>query len=298
MKVAMIQTESESCVGIFINGRMINYSLAWPVYAIAENCEDISSPCSIQEMLEDGDFCVTRMKNVVNFLEMHNLLDEFTVKEYKLEAPISRPPKIVALGKNYRAHAEEMGDTAPTEPILFCKASTSVVGPDDEVIYYKDLDRVDHEAELAVVIGKNCRRVTRESAMDYVAGYTLMNDVTARNMQAKDVSVKNPWFRSKSLDTYGPLGPWIVTADEIADIQALDITCRVNGEIRQHSNTKNMLFGIAELIENISHLMTLEPGDVISTGTPEGISPVYPGDVMEVCIDEIGILRNPVAAEK
>jgi 2-keto-4-pentenoate hydratase/2-oxohepta-3-ene-1,7-dioic acid hydratase in catechol pathway len=133
--------------------------------------------------------------------------------------------------------------------------------------------------------------------MEIIAGYTIFNDVTARNMQKVDIENRNPWFRSKSLDTFGPLGPWVVTPDELGNPHHLNLTCRVNGEIRQQSNTQNMMFRIPELIEYITRMITLEPGDIVVTGTPEGISAMYPGDVVECEIENIGVLSNPIVAE-
>jgi len=216
------------------------------------------------------------------------------VKEARLLAPIRRPGKIVCLGRNYVAHAEESGMPVPQEPIVFPKASSAVIGPGDPIVHHKICTRVDHEVELAVVIGDPCRYVRGEDALEKVLGYTVINDVTARDMQKRDIESTNPWFRSKSLDTFCPLGPWIVTSEEIPDPQKLSLECRVNGEVRQHGNTRDMIFPVTQLIEFISAHMTLEPGDIIATGTPEGISPIRPGDVVECEVEGIGVLRNPV----
>lgn len=297
MKVVMYRSGEEHGVGLLIEDRVVSYSRAYPTYALAMGYDEVVSHCCIIDMIQDGSFSAERMNAVADFLKRHDLLDAYTVSDARLLAPIARPPKIVALGRNYAAHAAELGHEVPTEPTLFSKAATSVIGPNDDVIYYQGLDRVDHEIELAIVIGKECSRATRGNALEFVAGYTIFNDVTARNMQAEDMAKRNPWFRSKSFDTFGPLGPWIVTPDEIGDVQSLQLTCRVNGEIRQDANTASMLFPVAEQIEYISQRITLEPGDVIATGTPEGIGPVQPGDVMECTIEKIGALRNRVVAE-
>jgi len=216
------------------------------------------------------------------------------VEDARLLAPIRRPGKIVCLGRNYVAHAEESGMPVPEEPIVFPKASSAVIGPGDPIVHHKICTRVDHEVELAVVIGDPCRYVREEDALEKVLGYTVINDVTARDMQKRDIESRNPWFRSKSLDTFCPLGPWIVRSEEIADPQGLSLECRVNGEVRQHGNTREMIFPITQLIEFISAHMTLEPGDIIATGTPEGISPIKPGDVVECEVEGIGVLGNPV----
>lgn len=204
-----------------------------------------------------------------------------------LLAPVL-PTKIVAVGKNYVEHAEEMGDPLPEEPVIFLKPATSVVGPEASVVYPPDSHEVHHEAELAVVIGKVARNVAAEDAEQVVLGYTAANDVTARDLQSKD----GQWTRAKGFDTFCPLGPAIQT--ELDPLERLAVIGRVNGEVRQAAFTSDMVFGVAEIIAFISRVMTLLPGDVILTGTPSGVGPVQPGDRMEVEIDGIGILANRV----
>jgi 2-keto-4-pentenoate hydratase/2-oxohepta-3-ene-1,7-dioic acid hydratase in catechol pathway len=206
----------------------------------------------------------------------------------KLLAP-ALPGKIIAVGLNYRDHALEMGLVLPDEPIVFMKPSTSVIGPGDEIIYPAQSNRVDYEAELAVVISKQCRKVRVHEAGDVILGYTCFNDVTARDLQVKD----GQWTRAKSFDTFAPLGPWIVT--DIADPNNLAITSRLNGEIKQSSNTNNLIFNVFALIEFISSAMTLEKWDIIATGTPAGIGPMVRGDEVEIAIEGIGALTNRVA---
>lgn len=208
--------------------------------------------------------------------------------------PLLRPGKIICLGLNYAEHAREGNRPVPEEPIYFEKAVTSIIAHDQPVIYPPHLGRIDPEVELAFVIGKRARGVKEAEAGAYIAGYTILNDMTARDLQQKDIGNRNPWYRSKSLDTFCPVGPWIVTADEIDPQEALMIKLRVNGEVRQNSSTRYLVFNVPTLLCRISELITLEPGDIISTGTPEGIAPVYPGDVMEAEIEKIGVLRNPV----
>lgn len=202
--------------------------------------------------------------------------------------------KIVCLGLNYRGHVEETNNPLPEEPIYFEKASSAIIAHNQPVTYPPDLWRIDPEVELAVLIGKRGHRVKESEAEKYIAGYTILNDVTARDMQQKDIKKSLPWYRSKSLDTFCPIGPWIVAADEIDPLEALSIRLRVNGEVRQDSSTERLLFKIPSLIATLSEIIALDPGDVISTGTPAGIAPIYPGDAMEGEIEKIGILRNPV----
>ena len=208
--------------------------------------------------------------------------------------PLFRPGKIICLGLNYVEHAREGNVPVPGEPIYFEKAVSAVIAHNQPVMYPPHLGRIDPEVEVAVVIGKRSRAVQETEAGACIAGYTILNDVTARDLQQKDIGNHHPWYRSKSFDTFCPIGPWIVTADEIDPREALSIRLRVNGEVRQNSSTRHLVFKIPALISRISELITLEPGDIISTGTPEGIAPVYPGDVMEGEVEKIGILRNPV----
>jgi 2-keto-4-pentenoate hydratase/2-oxohepta-3-ene-1,7-dioic acid hydratase in catechol pathway len=207
--------------------------------------------------------------------------------EAHLLAPVF-PTKVVAVGKNYVEHAEEMGADVPETPVIFIKPATAVVGPGVPVVYPPDSENVHHEAELAVVIGAVARHVKAEDAQSVILGYTAANDVTARDLQRRD----GQWTRGKGFDTFCPLGPAIET--ELDPLEGLRIECRVNGEVRQAGSTADMVFGVAELIEFISRVMTLLPGDVVITGTPSGVGPVVPGDRMEVEIEGIGVLTNPV----
>jgi len=211
---------------------------------------------------------------------------------------IENPGKIVAIGLNYMDHVRESGAEPPAKPLVFTKFTTSLIGDGEEIRIPKGLtERVDWEVELAVVIDRDARNVSEADALSYVRGYTVANDVSARDLQFADVQ----WVRAKSLDTFCPLGPVLVTADEIPDPQALRLICRVNGEVMQDANTDLMIFGVAELISFCSRSFTLEPGDVILTGTPWGCGEfmepkrsLAAGDVVECEIEGIGTLRNPV----
>jgi 2-keto-4-pentenoate hydratase/2-oxohepta-3-ene-1,7-dioic acid hydratase in catechol pathway len=222
----------------------------------------------------------------------------FVKETFRYNAPVEFPPKFICLGRNYELHAREFGSPAPEgEPIIFAKSSTSVVGHLETIYIPDDVGRIDHEVELAVVIGKRGKKIKRENAWNYVAGYTIVIDVTARELQRKDMDLKYPWFRSKSFDYFAPMGPWIVTADEIQTPVELDLKLWVNDELRQNSNTRNMIFDIPAIIESVSKYMTLYPGDVISTGTPEGVGPIKPGDRITAWIQNIGELVNYVELE-
>lgn len=211
----------------------------------------------------------------------------YALGEVRLLAPI-RPSKIVALGLNYRGHADEWDRKVPGEPLIFLKPSTAVIGPGETIIRPKGSRRVDFEGELAVVIGRRAREVTGERAGDYILGYTCANDVSERHMQKAD----GQWARAKGFDTFAPLGPWIETD---VDPGNLRLTTALNGEVRQSAGTSDLVFPVPELVAFISRVMTLLPGDVILTGTPQGVGPMKAGDVVEVTIDGIGTLRNPVA---
>ena len=206
--------------------------------------------------------------------------------EVKLLAPCS-PSKVVALGVNYRSHGEEMSHRIPNEPLIFIKPSTSVIGPEDNILYPESSKRVDYEGELGVVIKTITRHVSREEAPDYILGYTCVNDVTARDIQAID----KQWTRSKSFDTFCPIGPSIETE---LDPDNAELETLLNGQIRQKTSTSDLIFSVYELVSFISGVMTLLPGDVIATGTTSGVGPMLPGDTVEVKIEGIGTLRNYV----
>jgi len=201
--------------------------------------------------------------------------------------PPCTPSKVIALGLNYRSHAEEVKLPIPAEPLIFLKPSTSVIGPEDNIIYPKSSQRVDYEGELGVVLKTHTWRVSTEDAMKHVLGYTCFNDVTARDLQYSD----KQWTRAKSFDTFAPIGPCIETE---LDPHNLSLETRLNGEIKQQTSTSDLIFSIPELVSFISHIMTLLPGDVIATGTTSGIGPMKPGDTVEVKIEHIGTLRNYV----
>lgn len=207
----------------------------------------------------------------------------------QLLAPVL-PSKVIAVGRNYEDHAAERGGEVPDEPLIFLKPATSVIGPDANVVHPAISSDVQHEAELAAVVSRVARNVKAEDASAFIFGYTAANDVTARDLQMKD----GQWARAKGFDTFCPLGPAIET--ELDPLEKLAVICRVNGEVRQAGFTSDMVFGVAEILEYVTAVMTLLPGDVILTGTPAGISRVVPGDLMEVEIDGIGVLQNRVVA--
>lgn len=299
MKVVRYSTSDtpHESIGILQGGKVFDFTAAYQTMRMVE-CGVCECPIhSTMELMEKGLFAVETFRSALDFARNHGLTEQYTVSEHKLLTPVERPSKIMALGRNYMAHALESGYHIPTEPVFFSKANSSVIGPEEPVIYKKFLTRVDPEGELAVIIGKEGANIPEDDAPSYVAGYTIMNDVTARDMQIQDLKQSSPWMRSKGIDTFGPMGPCIVLPDEIQEPIELDIETRVNSEIRQKDNTRSLMFKVPKLISYISGYHTLVPGDVISTGTPEGMKPVQVGDVMEVEIEGIGVLRNPVVAE-
>jgi 2-keto-4-pentenoate hydratase/2-oxohepta-3-ene-1,7-dioic acid hydratase in catechol pathway len=210
----------------------------------------------------------------------------FDLFAVKLLAPAC-PSKIVCIGLNYAEHAAELKMQLPSEPVIFLKPPTAAIGPGAEIVFPSSSQQVDYEGELAVMIRDRCKDVPAREAEKHILGFTCFNDVTARDLQRRD----GQWTRSKSFDTFAPFGPWISSVDP-AD---LDIQTRVNGEVKQSSNTSDLIFDVPRLVEFISHIMTLEPGDVIATGTPPGVGPLGKGDVVEVEIEGIGVLENSVA---
>jgi 2-keto-4-pentenoate hydratase/2-oxohepta-3-ene-1,7-dioic acid hydratase in catechol pathway len=222
-----------------------------------------------------------------------------TARGAKLLAPIPDPAKVVCVGLNYRDHAAESGAPIPKEPVLFSKYATALIGPDEPIVLPPVSQEVDYEAELVIVVGRKGRHLTKEAAAGYIAGYTIGHDVSARDWQLKKDG--RQWMVGKTFDTFAPLGPELVTPDEVGDPHNLAIRLRLNGETMQDSSTKQMIFPAAEVVAYLSQVFTLEPGDLIFTGTPPGVGfarkpPVFlkGGDVVEIEIEKLGILRNPV----
>jgi 2-keto-4-pentenoate hydratase/2-oxohepta-3-ene-1,7-dioic acid hydratase in catechol pathway len=267
----------------------------------AGNLRDIGEPEIDGAFLASGG-----VARVAEALERGDLPVSYPAGETPLDgtgvrvgAPLARPGKIVCIGLNYRDHAEETGAEPPAEPVVFMKAASTLVGPYDQVLIPRGSVKTDWEVELAVVIGRTARYLeTHEEALGVIAGYAISNDVSEREFQLER---GGQWDKGKNCETFNPLGPWLVTADEIAAPQNLGLRLWVNGELRQNGDTKNMIFGIAEVVRYLSQFMVLEPGDVINTGTPAGVALGAPGtpylkdgDVMELEIDGLGRQRQTV----
>jgi acylpyruvate hydrolase len=225
----------------------------------------------------------------------------YALDEVKVESPVTEPGKIICVGHNYREHILEMKREIPPFPVVFAKFANTVIGPQDDIPFYPISEQLDYEAEFAFVIGKRARNVSQAEALDYVAGYTIANDVTYRDIQRRTLQ----WLQGKTVEGSAPMGPWLITSDELQNPSGLEVVLTVNGEERQRSNTANLVFSVQYLVEFLSNLMTLEPGDVILTGTPGGVGVarepqvfLKDGDVVKIEIDQIGALENRVSAVK
>jgi 2-keto-4-pentenoate hydratase/2-oxohepta-3-ene-1,7-dioic acid hydratase in catechol pathway len=257
---------------------------------------------SIPQLLSRPDV-VERMEELVSRLEAQQVPQGVDLgsqvrplSELTLLAPIPSPPKIVALGRNYVEHARELGNEATEDPPIFFKPPSSIVGPEEAIVIPPESQEVHHEVELAVVIARRGVRVPAQHALDLVGGYTVLNDVTARDLQREDIQRRRPFDRAKSFDTFCPMGPVVVTRKSLPDPDRVRVTLRVNGQVRQDASTAEMILSVPRIIEYVSRYMSLEPGDVIATGTPAGVGPLRPGDVVEAEVEGIGVLRNPVVA--
>jgi 2-keto-4-pentenoate hydratase/2-oxohepta-3-ene-1,7-dioic acid hydratase in catechol pathway len=284
MKLATFTHKGVTRVGIVVNEAIVDVAV-----------ENADLPSNMIDVLEGGEPVLA----VLRSLEQSGA-PSLPLAEVHLEAPVLRPPKFLAIGLNYADHIEETGLERPEFPSFFNKQSTCVIGPHDPIHVPRVSAKLDYEGELGFVIGRRCRHVPRERARDVIAGYLIVNDVTVRDWQARSPT----WTLGKSFDTHGPTGPWIVTADEIGDPHALDIETWVNEERRQSTNTRHMIFNCFQQVEVLSTAFTLEPGDIISTGTSSGVGVmmtprgyVKAGDVVRVTIERIGAIQNPVIEE-
>jgi 2-keto-4-pentenoate hydratase/2-oxohepta-3-ene-1,7-dioic acid hydratase in catechol pathway len=264
--------------------------------AIDLAANDSNLPSSIRQLLAGGRDVLSRAQAAAE------RTDRVTLPSYRLKAPVPHPQKVICIGLNYRDHAAETGAKVPSDPVVFNKFPTAVIGPEENIRLPRVSQKVDYEAELVVVVGREGRHIPRDRALDYVAGYTCGHDVSARDWQLEKDG--RQWLLGKTFDTFGPHGPVLVTSDEIPDPHELGIRFRLNGRTMQDSNTRQFIFRVEELMAYISQVVTLEPGDLIYTGTPPGVGtarkpPVYlqPGDICEVEIDRIGVLRNPCVAD-
>ena len=290
MKLVTFEHEGRTRIGTLHDNEVIDLEAAWRPRGRAAS--------SLLELLRGGSAALEEARAADAGASKS---DRLPLKSVRLLAPLPRPTKVICVGLNYRDHAEETGQPIPKIPIFFTKAPSSVIGPQAPITLPIDSEQVDYEAELAIVIGAPCRRADPAKARGAIAGYTIMNDVSARDWQFRT----SQWFIGKTFDTFGPMGPALVTADEVGDPHVLDVSLRLNGAVMQQSNTRNLIFGVTDIVAELSRVMTLEPGDVIATGTPGGVGfirkpPVFlkHGDHVEILIAGVGTLSNPVVAER
>ncbi|MGD8189447.1 fumarylacetoacetate hydrolase family protein [Brevibacillus ginsengisoli] len=262
---------------------------------------DAYIPSNMVDFLQGGKESIELAKSAIDYVKSNPTCNQYKVvyelSEVKVEAPVLNPGKMICVGHNYREHILEMGREIPPYPVIFAKFANTIIGPQDDIPFFPVSEQLDYEAEFAFVIGKRARNVSKEEALEYVAGYTIANDVTYRDIQRRTIE----WLQGKTVEGSAPMGPWLVTTDELSDPSGLEVVLTVNDEQRQHTNTSNLVFTVPYLVEFLSNLMTLEPGDVILTGTPGGVGVardpqvfLKDGDVVRISIDGVGVLENKV----
>ncbi|KZN95079.1 fumarylacetoacetate hydrolase family protein [Aeribacillus pallidus] len=307
MKLITFTEQGVTRIGAIEDGKVIDLHAAFEKKLESEGklrfkqIAEAYVPADMNGFLQGGKESLDYAKEAVAFALKHEKYKGkqlvFSKENVKVEAPVPSPGKMICVGHNYREHILEMGREIPPYPVVFAKFANTVIGPEDDIPHYPISDQLDYEAEFAFVIGKRARNVSQAEALDYVAGYTIVNDVTYRDLQRRTLQ----WLQGKTVDGSAPMGPWLVTTDELSDPSGLEVVLTVNGEERQRSNTKNLVFSVQYLVEFLSGLMTLEPGDVILTGTPGGVGVardpqvfLKDGDVVRIEIDGIGALENKV----
>ena len=323
MKLLTFKKGKEKRLGAYVDGKIIDLNLAYARYLANEKsevnalCEATKTvPPQMLPFIENGEKAMLAAKKTIDYvsnlkseteLKREGIIREFS--EELLDAPMPKPRKnIICLGLNYAEHVAEGAQARgeeppplPENPIFFTKPTTAVNGPFDPIVYQKATQMLDYEVEFAFIIGKKGKYIPSDEVYDHIFGYTVFNDVTARDLQRRH----RQWFKGKGLDTFAPMGPWIVTKDELGDPNNLEVSLKVNGEQRQHSNTKHLIFSIPVIVETLSAGITLEPGDIIATGTPSGVGAsmkppglLKVGDVVEAEIEKIGVIRNEVVPEE
>jgi len=303
MRLLSFKKDGETRVGVLVKDQVLDVSLVYKenLAGAFENYDKRTS-LDMLSLLEMGKKGINEISKALEYLEESDT-PVYHQEEVEFLAPIPRPRKnIVCLGLNYAEHIKEGSEeerNLPEYPIYFTKPPTAVTGPYDPIIYPKSTEELDYEVELAFVIGKKGRYIKENEALDHIAGYTVFNDVSARDLQRRH----GQWFKGKSCDSFAPMGPYLVTADEVGDPQNLDLWMKVNDEIRQDANTCDMIFNIKEIVSDISEGITLEIGDIFATGTPSGVGMAHPGgllkpgDIVEAGIEKIGTIKNIVKRE-
>ncbi|PGZ98580.1 2-hydroxyhepta-2,4-diene-1,7-dioate isomerase [Bacillus pseudomycoides] len=312
MKLVTFSRESiKQRVGAIVNEGVIDLHVAYKSLLVSEGkiraqkIADAFVPADMTGFLQGGKESLELAQHAIDYA-LENKTDNgyrlvYDLNEVKVEAPVPAPGKMICVGHNYREHILEMKRELPSYPVVFAKFANTVIGPQDDIPFYPISEQLDYEAEFAFVIGKRARNISQEEALEYVAGYTIANDITYRDLQRRTLQ----WLQGKTVEGSAPMGPWLVTSDELQDPASLEVVLTVNGEERQRSNTANLVFSVQYLVEFLSNLMTLEPGDVILTGTPGGVGVacnpqvfLKDGDVVKIEIDKIGTLENRVTSIK
>ncbi len=290
-----LTTKGEPRIGVQTPEGLLNFTQLWGYFKELKNFPRAPELPFLQLMVELDYFSEETFAEVIAAVGEYRSLDDLIIREpFSWQLPVQRPTKILCLGRNYRAHAAELNNTVPEAPMYFAKVPSSLLPHQGHIRIPAGVGRVDHELELALVIGKRGANIPESKAMEHVAGYTIANDITAREMQREEQKKGKPWTLAKGMDTFCPLGPWLVPAGSVADPHNLTLELKVDGEVRQKGSTADMVYGIPELIAYISRYMTLEPGDLLLTGTPEGVGPIQPGNRIEGSIDGLGTLENGV----
>lgn len=308
MKLVTFQYEDKRSIGAYIDGDcVIDLHESYKQMLRTEGKTRIEEkaqayvPSTMEDFLRGGEDSMEAARGVVDYVLKHEGGTVYERKQVKLLAPLHQPEKIICVGHNYREHILEMGREIPEYPVVFAKFANTIIGPEDDIPFYPISEQLDYEAEFVFVVGKEAKNVKEEDALDYVAGYSIANDVTYRDIQRRTLE----WLQGKSVDGSAPIGPWIVTSDELQDPSGLAVTLKVNGEVRQQTNTENLVFTVPKLVAFLSNLMTLKPGDIILTGTPGGVGVAMDpprflteGDVVTIDIDQVGTLENKVSTVK
>jgi 2-keto-4-pentenoate hydratase/2-oxohepta-3-ene-1,7-dioic acid hydratase in catechol pathway len=294
LKIARYSFQNEESYGI------VNQQTVVSLHALAKSFK-IDFPPKLEDLIAEGDYALQKAEKLLKNTS-HRDIDAILMplSAVSLLAPIAFPPKIVCLGLNYFDHANETRSAIPEEPIIFMKPHTALIGPNQKIIKPKFVKELDYEGELCIVIGKKGKHIPVKKAVEYIFGYMIFNDVSARDFQFKD----GQWTRGKSFDTFAPTGPYIITKSQLKNTDNLAIRTWVNGDLRQNGTTRNMVFNVSQIVHHLSRIMTLEPGDIIATGTPAGVGfAMKPkcflkeGDVVRIEIERIGILQNVVEEE-
>lgn len=292
---AFTTQQGEPRIGVVYDKRRFDFTRIWQIFKEIRSSPRTPDYHFMQIMIEMENFSEKVITEVIEEVKNFRGLNDLVIRgEITFDMPIQRPSKVLCMARNYRKHAEEFAHDVPTKPVYFAKLPSSLVPNEGNIKVPSDIGRVDHEVELAVVIGKTAAQVSTSEAMEYIAGYTIANDVSARAAQKDAIANGEPWTYCKGLDTFLPIGPYLVPADSIDDPHNLNIELTVNDETRQKSNTKYMIFDIPTIISTMSRYITLLPGDIICTGTPEGVGPIKPGDLVQAKIEGLGVLRNHV----